>query len=121
MKDLSNVASILAAGTKPTRTIMLYALTGVTQKWIADDDYLLIGFIISGSGNSWFLGVDSTNPATIGTSSNYLDTKIAGGPTVTNTTPAISGIAFPIPHLATIYLVNGTAGSMAATVYLQRT
>lgn len=119
-RDLAQVSAIFAAqNAKPTRCVMFYALTGVTLTWDADADYSLIGFLVSGTGNSWFFGSDNKNPAIIGTSTVYLDTKFAGGPLATNETPAVSNINIPIPKGTRLYLVNQTAGSMALTAYLQ--
>jgi len=119
LHDLSNVLDTAEA--PATRPVMFYALTGVTVKWIADADYRLVAVICSGTGNSWFFGLDTQNPATIGTSSVYLDTKICGGPIATNETPMLTGISVPVPAKSTLSLVNATAGSMALTCFLTRT
>lgn len=97
----------------------MFALTGATASWIADQDYALIGAVVSGSGNSWKFGFDKVNPAVVGTTAVYLDTTILSGPTVTNTAPQITGIRIPVPSKATLYLVNNTAGSMGVNVFLE--
>jgi hypothetical protein len=117
--DLGNVLETQVA--EATRPLMFYALTGVTLSWIADADYRCVAVIVSGTGNSWFFGLDTKNPASIGTSTVYLDTKICGGPIATNETPVITGISVPVPAKSTLSLVNGTAGSMALTCFLQLT
>jgi hypothetical protein len=59
------------------------------------------------------------SPAVAGVSTVYLDSKILAGPVVTNETPGISGIRIPVPGRATLYLVNGTAGSMSVNCFLE--
>ena len=119
VKDLSKVLDV-SVTQKPTRAIHFFALTGVTVNWKADADYFCIGVVVSGSGNSWSFGFDTVSPAVAGVSTVYLDTKILAGPIVTNETPAITGIRVPVPEGTRLYLVNGTAGSMSVSCFIEQ-
>jgi hypothetical protein len=119
LKDLSHVLDTQASAI-PTRPVFFYAVTGATASWTADADYVLIGFVCSGSGNTWKFGSDSANPSGVGVTGVFLDTNFGGGPFATNQTQLMSGIRIPIPEKTKLFLVNATASSMGLTAYLQR-
>lgn len=102
---------------KFTRPVHFFALTAATASWIADDDYVLIGFQVStGGGNSWKFGLDNT--AEVGATGVVLDMTIAAGPVQPNL--ALSGLNIKIRKNSTLYCRNSGAGSMAITAYLNR-
>jgi hypothetical protein len=100
-----------------TRCIHFFTLSGATTSWVADRDCVCVGAMVLGSGNSWSFGFDKVNPAAVGTTGIYFS-KILASPLLTNLTPVITGLGIPVPLGSTLYLVNGSASSIAVNAFL---